>query len=70
MNKIVKIICCTLLFAMPLSVAADDLDGGNGNGDVQDVPTAPISDYVPALLIAGTFLGFAIIKKRSQVIKG
>lgn len=63
--KIIKVVVFTMLFTFPLCVSADDLnDAGNGNGDVQDVPAAPISDYTPLLVCGAVVLGFALLTQK------
>lgn len=66
-EKIVKMIVCFVLFALPMTAFADDLEDGNGaaGGDVQDIPTAPISDYVPLLALGGIVLGYRLLRKRA-----
>ena len=62
-NNMYKVLVCVMLFLSPLAVSADDLT--DGNGDVEDVPAAPISDYAPLLLIAGLAIGYSFLRKRS-----
>ena len=65
-NKIIKVLFCVFFFAMPLLVNAnDDLDDGNGNGDVGDNPAAPINDYIPVALLAAAGLGYVLLRKKT-----
>ena len=61
-----------MLFVSPFLAMADDIDDGNGNGDVDDnaIPTAPIDDYAPLLVLGALALGYAVIhKKRTAITK-
>ena len=66
-HKILKVAVLTLLFTFPAISHADDLGDGNGNGDVQDIPTAPISDYIPLLALGALALGYNKSRKRFEV---
>ena len=66
-NKLIKVIVLTFLFTFSTFSYADDLDDGNGDGDVQDIPTAPISDYVPLMAFAALALVYGFSKKRLKV---
>ena len=63
-NTIFKVLICVMVFLSPLLASAQD-DLGNGNGDVADIPAAPISDYAPLLLVAGLAIGYRFLRKRS-----
>lgn len=62
-NNISKLIVCTLLFLSPLTMSADDIT--DQEGDVEDVPAAPISDYAPVLLLGSVVVGYSLLRKRS-----
>lgn len=64
-NKLNKIVFFCMLIAVPFSAMADDIDNGNGNGDVQDVPAAPIDDYIPFAVICAIGVGYLALGKKS-----
>ncbi len=65
-NKLIKVLFCLALFASPIIALADDIDDGNGNGDVQDTPAAPIDDYIPVALMAAAGLGYIALRKKTS----
>ena len=62
-NNISKLLVCTLLFLSPLTMSADDIT--DQEGDVEDVPAAPISDYAPVVLLGALALGYSFLRKRN-----
>ena len=63
-NKIIKILFCLALFASPIIAHADDL--GDGNPDtIDEVPLAPIEDYIPVALLAASGLGYLFLRKKA-----
>ena len=62
-NNIFKVLFCFMILLSPIIANADDLD--NGNPDVEDVPAAPIDDYIPAALIAAAGLGYMLLRKKA-----
>jgi hypothetical protein len=63
--KFKKIVLFCMLFACPFAAMADDIDGGNGDGDVQDVPGAPIDDYIPLAFVAAIALSYKLVQKNT-----
>lgn len=63
--KLKKIVLFCMLFACPFAAMADDIDGGNGDGDVQDVPSAPIDDYIPLVFVAAIALSYKLLCKKT-----
>lgn len=59
-NKIFKAIICGVIFLSSVTISANDLN--DGNEDVED--QAPISDYVPVMLLCGVAAAFVLLKKR------
>ena len=55
-----KIFTLLLLLAPILSVMAQD---DTFDDDIQDVPGAPIDNYLLLLLVVGIYLAFRVIKK-------
>ena len=66
-NKIIKVLFCVFFFVMPLLVKADDLDDGNGNGDVGDNPAAPIDNWIPFMILIAIALVFYYTSKRKAI---
>jgi hypothetical protein len=64
-NKLTKIVLFCLLFASPFVAMADDIDDGNGDGDVQDIPTAPIDDYLALAFVAAIGISYVLLRKKS-----
>lgn len=64
-NKLNKIVFFCMLMAVPFSAMADDIADGNGNGDVQDTPAAPIDDYLPFAVICAIGVGYLAVRKKS-----
>lgn len=63
--KLTKIVLFCMLFASPFTAMADDIDNANGDGNVQDIPAAPIDDYVPMAFIAIIGMSYLLIGKKS-----
>lgn len=63
-NKLRKSILFLVLLALPFSTFADDIDNGNGNGDVQDVTAAPIDTYIPIAIITVLIFSYIILHRR------
>jgi hypothetical protein len=65
-SKLNKIVLFCMLLATPFSAMANDIDDGNGNGDVQDIPAAaPIDDYLPLAFIAAIGMSYILLRKKS-----
>lgn len=61
-NKIIVIFL--LLAGFQNASAQEDFED-----DTQDVPSAPISDYILPMALVGTYLGFRlIVKKKSKEV--
>ena len=65
-NKINKIIFFCMLLLTSFKAMADDIDNSTtGNGDVQDVVTAPIDNYLAIVIIAAIGLSFIFLRPKS-----
>lgn len=67
-NKLIKALFALILFTLPFSSLADDIDNGNVDGDVQDIPTAPIDDYIIEATFTAIVLTFMLLKNRKLKI--
>lgn len=63
-----KIALFYLLLIIPYSALADDIDESNLDGDVQDIPTAPIDDYIQVALVIGIGCGYVLLRKKATEI--
>lgn len=63
--KLTKIVLFCILFASSFTAMADDIDNGNGDGDVQDVPGAPIDEYIPLAFVAIIGISYILLRKKS-----
>ena len=65
-NRINKIIFFCMLLLTSFTAMADDIDNSTtGNGDVQDVVTAPIDNYLAIVIIAAIGLSFIFLRPKS-----
>lgn len=63
--KLNKIVLCCMLFVSPFLAMANDID--DQDGDVQDVPAAPINDYIPMALMVAVGLSYVLLTKKKTV---
>lgn len=68
--KLNKIIFFCFLFVISFPAMADDIDNtNNDNGDVQDIPSAPIDDYIPLAFIAAVGLSLKFLRLKDTQIQ-
>ncbi|WP_447636551.1 hypothetical protein [Flavobacterium microcysteis] len=57
----------TLLIILMLSVGIQNMNAQEDfDDDTQDVPSAPINDYIIPMLLAGVYLGYRLLKSRTK----
>jgi len=57
----------TLLIILMLSVGIQNMNAQEDfDDDTQDVPSAPINDYIVPMLLAGVYLGYRLLKSRTK----
>lgn len=57
----------TLLIILMLSVGIQKMNAQEDfDDDTQDVPSAPINDYIIPMLLAGVYLGYRLLKSRTK----
>lgn len=57
----------TLLIILILSVGIQNMNAQEDfDDDTQDVPSAPINDYIVPMLLAGVYLGYRLLKSRTK----
>lgn len=57
----------TLLIILMLSAGVQTMNAQEDfDDDTQDVPSAPINDYIVPMLLAGVYLGYRLLKSRTK----
>ncbi|MEZ0006633.1 hypothetical protein ABH942_002010 [Flavobacterium sp. 28YEA47A] len=57
----------TLLIILMLSAGVQTMNAQEDfDDDTQDVPSAPINDYIVPMLLAGVYLGYKLLKSRTK----
>lgn len=57
----------TLLIILMLSAGVQNMNAQEDfDDDTQDVPSAPINDYIVPMLLAGVYLGYRLMKSRTK----
>ncbi len=57
----------TLLIILMLSAGVQNMNAQEDfDDDTQDVPSAPINDYIVPMLLAGVCLGYRLMKSRTK----
>ncbi|TPD72287.1 hypothetical protein [Flavobacterium microcysteis] len=57
----------TLLIILMLSVGIQNMNAQEDfDDDTQDVPSAPINDYIVPMLLVGVYLGYRLLKSRTK----
>ncbi|OJX52448.1 MAG: hypothetical protein BGO88_04020 [Flavobacterium sp. 38-13] len=56
-----------LLLVLMLTTGVQNMNAQEDfDDDTQDVPQAPINDYIIPMLLAGVYLGYRLLKSRTE----
>ena len=56
-----------LLLVLMLTTGVQNMNAQEDfDDDTQDVPEAPINDYIIPMLLAGVYLGYRLLKSRTE----
>lgn len=57
----------TLFIILMLSLGIQNMNAQEDfDDDTQDVPSAPINDYIIPMLLVGAYLGYRLLKSRTR----